>query len=231
MNIFISYSRCDSARAEEFVTVFNQLGVTCWLDRKSVQVGEIWREEVVKGITESDLFLILLSADSIISDSVRRELDIAESCHKRIIPVMIEEVKIPPQMQYQLAGVNYILLQGDVPRTVSAILSAYQGATAAPAIPAPPVQNAKATSVSKRAIREKLMSNFSIKELSELCFEIEGLLEAKNIRLQLNLDVLGGQDQGKDALILELIGFLDRRGYLKYLEQGIESLRPGIFAQ
>jgi tetratricopeptide (TPR) repeat protein len=65
----------------------------------------------VKGISDCDIFLLFVSSKSILSDYVRRELDIAFSEKRTIIPVRIEDVNVPQGWRYQLAGLQYINYQ------------------------------------------------------------------------------------------------------------------------
>lgn len=107
-DVFISYSRRDL----EFVTKLHQyLGeqdISAWFDQSSIEAGDQWRESIVKGITESQIFLLVLSPDSADSNNVRKEIDLAESHKKQILPVMWRPTDFPPSIEYQLAGVQYL---------------------------------------------------------------------------------------------------------------------------
>jgi hypothetical protein len=80
--------------------------------------------------------------------------------------------------------------------------------------------------VDKRALREAVVQAFSLDELELLCADIEHDLTANGIALQVNLDVVGGG--GKPGKVLNLIGYLDRRGYLAYLVTAVRRARPGM---
>jgi len=87
-----------------------------------------------------------------------------------------------------------------------------------------------ADDVDKWALREALVRSFSTEELEELCFYVQEALEQAGHRVmgapvQVNLEILGGS--GKRARVLNLIQFLDRRGFLGYLVEGMRKLRPG----
>ena len=84
--------------------------------------------------------------------------------------------------------------------------------------------------VDKWALREALVSKFSLEDLQELCYFVEQALEQDGVEvmgrpLQVNLEILGGS--GKRAKVLNLIQYLDRRGYLGYLVAAMRQLRPG----
>jgi len=108
--IFISYSRHDSDFARGVESALNNRGFNVWLDTDRLRLGELWREEIVQAIEECDYFLLLLSPHSIHSVNVVRELSLAESSSRLILPVMVEQVEIPDTMKYQLAGLQFIVV-------------------------------------------------------------------------------------------------------------------------
>jgi hypothetical protein len=79
--------------------------------------------------------------------------------------------------------------------------------------------------VDKRALREAMMKAFSTDEIEILCSDVQEALADAGIELQVNLDVVGGNSKG--VQVLNLITYLERRGYLGYLEQAVREARPG----
>jgi hypothetical protein len=82
------------------------------------------------------------------------------------------------------------------------------------------------TNVDKRALREIMTQAFSIEELQVLCDDVHHELKNAGIGLAVDLDTVGGS--GKTAKVLNLIQYLDRRGYLDTLVKAVRSARPGI---
>jgi len=80
--------------------------------------------------------------------------------------------------------------------------------------------------VDKRTLREVINRAFSTGDLDILCSDIQENLRQNGIELQVNLDVVGGDN--KPLQVLNLIEYLDRRGYLAYLEKAVREARPGI---
>jgi hypothetical protein len=107
-DVFISYSRRDL----DFVTNLHQFltdqKISAWFDQSSIEAGDQWRESIVNGIMECQIFLLVLSPDSTASNNVRKEIDLAEHHKKQILPVMWRSVEFPPSIQYQLAGIQYL---------------------------------------------------------------------------------------------------------------------------
>lgn len=110
VRIFISYSRRDAAFALGLQARLNDQGWGAWLDSEKLQTGQHWREEIVQAIAGCDYFVLVLSSKSIQSENVVKELSLAESSSKPILPLMIEPVEIPDSMKYQLAGLQFVSL-------------------------------------------------------------------------------------------------------------------------
>jgi hypothetical protein len=79
--------------------------------------------------------------------------------------------------------------------------------------------------IDKRALRTVLVQNFDLVELAVLCADVELALQDDGIPLQVNLEMVGGSS--KVGKVLNLIGYLDRRGYLGYLVDAMRQ-RPDI---
>ena len=105
--IFVSYSRKDKNIIDELVEGLQSAGYEVWTDR-NILGGTLWRHQIVTKIEGCDVFILTLSSNSINSDNVRKELDLAANSGKKIIPVDLETVTIPQEMQYQLVGLQRI---------------------------------------------------------------------------------------------------------------------------
>jgi hypothetical protein len=91
--------------------------------------------------------------------------------------------------------------------------------------PSTPALSGSQATVDKRALRERMVQAFSLDELELLCADIEHDLAANGIALQVNLELVGGN--GKPSKVLNLISYMDRRGYLAYLVTAVRHARPG----
>jgi hypothetical protein len=80
--------------------------------------------------------------------------------------------------------------------------------------------------VDRRTLREAMIQAFSIEELQVLCSDIQDDLASVDISLPVSLEMVGGSS--KSAQVLNLIQYLDRRGYLSYLVKAVRATRPGI---
>ena len=108
--VFISYAHADSEEVERIVSKLEARGIKVWIDRESILPGRQWRKEIVEGIDNASAFVIHLSSPAAASINVLKELNLAEEAvDPFVIPVMLENIQLPSQMRYQLAGVQQIL--------------------------------------------------------------------------------------------------------------------------
>ncbi len=90
--IFISYSRKDTDQLRELARALEAAGHSVWWDVRSIQAGADWQRAIDTGIVDSDAVVLLLSAHSVASEWVTKELEIARAKHKAILPVRIDEI-------------------------------------------------------------------------------------------------------------------------------------------
>jgi hypothetical protein len=98
--VFLSYSHADRKFAEKIAAYLQENGVKVWWDKWEILAGDSLIQKIFEeGLIKCDVFLILLSSESVKSNWVQRELDVAmvkkiEGITK-IIPIIIEKCDIP----------------------------------------------------------------------------------------------------------------------------------------
>lgn len=109
--IFISYSRRDTETVDRIASQMKEAGLDVWVDREAIKAGNTWRVQIVQAIDTCLAFVLMLSPNSATSDNVRREIDLAQDAERPFLPLMLEPVKLPPEIRYQLTGQQLINLQ------------------------------------------------------------------------------------------------------------------------
>lgn len=61
-----------------------------WLSENDIGVGRNYAEEIVRSIRECDALVVLLSRTALLSEHIRREVGLALSAHRRLLPVTLE---------------------------------------------------------------------------------------------------------------------------------------------
>ena len=89
--IFISFSK-DFDIALKLQKSLEMKGFDIWIYLEDIPPTVDWLEEIYQGIEKSDIFLFLISPDSIISDTCQKEINHAVLNGKRIIPLVVRKV-------------------------------------------------------------------------------------------------------------------------------------------
>src|SRR5262245_28436401 len=98
MRIFISYAREDRAAVESLTGDLRGLGHHVWYDGE-LEGGQHWWDEILRGITESDLYVFALSGPALDSAPCLAELDYARAVRRPLLPVQLQHVPaalLPP---------------------------------------------------------------------------------------------------------------------------------------
>lgn len=105
--IFISHKTDpDHECALQFKKMLNDLGVETWIAPEDVQVGKSYAEEIPHALQKCEKVLFIFTEQSMQSRHVLKELDIAISCHKEIIPVQIGTFTPSTEFSYLLSGIQ-----------------------------------------------------------------------------------------------------------------------------
>ena len=99
--IFVSYSRVDRYITEQLVAHLRRIygHKHVWFD-ENLRAGQTWWDEVRRQIDKSDVFIILISPESLNSKYCMMELNAARDSRKHIIPVLVRDrTVVPPNIK------------------------------------------------------------------------------------------------------------------------------------
>lgn len=105
-DIFISYSSKDREKADQLTDLLASAGLSVWIDKQGIGAATSWTNEIAQALDTCRVFIILLSANSLSSKNVVKELSLAAEAEKHIIPIELESVAIPTTFKYHLAGLQ-----------------------------------------------------------------------------------------------------------------------------
>ena len=109
-SLFISYSRRDSRFAHKLTEAFKDQNWDFWIDWEGIPPTVDWWKEIEKGIEETDIFLFLISPDSISSKVCKQEIEHAYKNGKRLIPVVVRDVNAD-EAPSELVNLNWIFFR------------------------------------------------------------------------------------------------------------------------
>lgn len=107
-SLFVSYSRKDTAFAHKLTEAFEDQDWDFWIDWEDIPATTDWRQQIEKGIEQTGVFLFLLSPDSVKSDVCRWEIAQAVKNGKRLIPIVVRDVRAD-EVPSALGSLNWIL--------------------------------------------------------------------------------------------------------------------------
>jgi TIR domain len=94
---FVSHSSPDDRYVQEMVQYLRTLGYDdVFNDGHSIEPDELFWNRIEQGIRECDAFVVILSHASVSSYWVDREVQFAREQGKSVIPVRIDDCKLPP---------------------------------------------------------------------------------------------------------------------------------------
>jgi hypothetical protein len=106
-DIFISYRRADRELVASVVRRLEKRGVGVWYDAE-IEGGADWRETIVQALTDSEMLAIFFSEDCNNSRQLKKELAVADSLGKPVVPILIENTQPRGAYLYELADRNWI---------------------------------------------------------------------------------------------------------------------------
>ena len=88
LDVFISYSRVDSDFARRLNDALQTQGKRTWFDQESIATGTDFQQEIYRGIESSDVFVFVLSPESVTSPFCADEVEYAQGLNKRMVTVL-----------------------------------------------------------------------------------------------------------------------------------------------
>lgn len=108
-DIFISYSRKDTAVADKVCRALDRAGITYFIDRQGIGGGMEFPEVLAQAILDSTLFLLLASKNSYGSKFTNSEINFAfnEKPRNSILPYIIDDSEMPVGMRFVFSSINW----------------------------------------------------------------------------------------------------------------------------
>ena len=128
-DVFISYSR--EAAATSFVTRLSEglqaAGYSVWVDTVDIPSGSDWHLAIGEALQKCRALIAVISKKYLLSKYCKNELFMAESVHKPIFPVLLEEVDFSGSREsagvlYTISGINWVHVKGQYMDAVQRLL-------------------------------------------------------------------------------------------------------------
>ena len=101
IDIAASYSRQDTAAVVPLLDALKARGVKVWFD-KNIPGGALWEETITRNMRRAKAVVFFASKASLASDRCFDEVSAARTLRKPIIPVLVEQVRMPDDLPDRL---------------------------------------------------------------------------------------------------------------------------------
>lgn len=148
---FISHASADAAMAQRLVAALEGNGIRCWIAPRDVPPGAQYADAIVRAISEASVFLVLLSANSVASAHVAREVEWAGSKGRRFLALRLDAAPLTPALEYFLGESQWVDLQAGEEAAAARLVQAIRQAPGPATALGIPAQTPGSQQASKRA--------------------------------------------------------------------------------
>jgi hypothetical protein len=107
-HVFLSYSSRNCAEATQIAEQLERSGVRVWLDHDRISGGENYGPKIVDAVKNAKALLLCCSRESVVSQNVKQEVQLAWTYRVPCLPVLIDGVKDFAHLEYWLAGLQFV---------------------------------------------------------------------------------------------------------------------------
>ncbi len=107
-DVFISYSRKDTAIVDQFVNRLTEAGYNVWIDRDGIYSGDQFKMKIIQAIKNSSIVIFVSSINSNTSQWTIKEISYAIKKGKTIIPVKIDDTEYDDNIDFDLVNIDFI---------------------------------------------------------------------------------------------------------------------------
>jgi hypothetical protein len=106
-SVFLSHTRADKAFARKLGDDLVRNGLKVWIDEAEIKVGESLIGKISEGINSTDYLAVILSPDSVRSEWVTREVEIAltqeiNGRRMKVLPLLFRQCEVPAFLSAKL---------------------------------------------------------------------------------------------------------------------------------
>jgi len=133
--VFISYATADKATVDSIVAALERAGIPCWIAPRDVPPGALYAEAIVHALNAAQLLIVVLSAHSVGSQHVLREVERASSKKRPLLAFRLDATPLPPGLEYFLSASHWLdASAGAIADALAQLLGAVPQMLALPAL-------------------------------------------------------------------------------------------------
>ena len=105
--VFLSHNSKDHAIANALCHYLEEAGIRCWIAPRDIHHTD-WADSIMEGLKQADIFVVIVSKNSIESPEVAKEVTEATRSCEYILPFKIDEEILNPRLQYHLGPCHWM---------------------------------------------------------------------------------------------------------------------------
>ncbi len=105
--VFISHSSEDKALANLICSRLEAKGIPCWIAPRNITTSD-WAQSIMLGLRDSEVFVVILSKNSIPSPEVLKEVTEATKICPYLVPFKIDNDALSDRLQYHLGPCHWL---------------------------------------------------------------------------------------------------------------------------
>jgi TolB-like protein len=107
-HVFVSYASQDITVAAALVDALERHGVACWIAPRDVKAGALYADAIVRAISDAKALVLVLSANSVASAHVGKEVERASSKRRPVMALRIDDAALSPALEYFLGESQWV---------------------------------------------------------------------------------------------------------------------------
>jgi len=105
--VFISHSSADKQIADAICHYLEDASIRCWIAPRDINSID-WAGSIMRGLTSCDVFVVVISHNSIPSGEVAKEVTEATRVCQYILPFKVDEEMLNDRLRYHLAPCHWL---------------------------------------------------------------------------------------------------------------------------
>lgn len=105
--VFISYKSENAEYADALHKKLEENGIKCWLDSNDIRTAKNFAQEIIDGLNEAKVVVLIYSKEADKSPYVYREIETAFDANKHIVPLKIDNT-FPEELEFFLRGTQWL---------------------------------------------------------------------------------------------------------------------------
>lgn len=105
---FISHAGGDKQLSLDLVRKLEERGCKCWISKRDIAPGTQWDREIMQGLRNSEVLILMLTEAANRSDYVEREVKLAFGMRKPVVPIRFGPVEPSDALTFWLAAQQLI---------------------------------------------------------------------------------------------------------------------------